>query len=322
MRSILAIAILAMSTMVTAEQGTLIVGNKGEDSISFIDLNSGREVKRAEAGSAPHEVAISPDGKQAAVVAYGGETIHIYDIAERTQIDVIALPPGAKPHGIVWLDDGRVIASAEGIGGIVVATPGSGWNVRTIATDQIGSHMVAVSPDKRYAYTANLVSGSVSKIDLAQGKTILSVPAGEGTEGIAVSPDGSEIWASARASDIVFVFDAATMAKKVEISVGKMPLRIILTPDGAYAVTSNLTDGSLTVIETKTKRVTRTIPILGGQGEEQVTILFNSDGSRLYAALTRINKIAEIDFATGERLGLLSGGAQGDGLAIAPAPSR
>ena len=62
---------------------TLLVGNKGEDTLSFIDLAGGAERGRAATGRMPHEIALSPDGRQAAVVAYGGSTIDLFDIASR-----------------------------------------------------------------------------------------------------------------------------------------------------------------------------------------------------------------------------------------------
>ncbi len=55
-----------------AAAGTLLIGNKGEDTLSFVDLATGRELGRVATGKAPHEIAVSPDGRQAAVVAYGG----------------------------------------------------------------------------------------------------------------------------------------------------------------------------------------------------------------------------------------------------------
>ena len=39
----------------------------------------------------PHEIAVSPDGKQAAVVSYGGNSIDIIDIASRTRSRTIDL---------------------------------------------------------------------------------------------------------------------------------------------------------------------------------------------------------------------------------------
>ncbi|MFC4292696.1 YncE family protein [Sphingorhabdus arenilitoris] len=312
----------------TKTQSMLLVGNKGEDSVSFIDLDTGREVRRVGTnGPAPHEIAISPDGKQAAIVHYGANGIELFDIASRQSVMVIELPENARPHGLVWLRDGRLIASAEGIDAIAIAnvcSPNedcvqSGYYVNMISTGQKGSHMVAVSPDAARAYTANLTDGSVTMIDLAAGRAIRSVAAGAGAEGIAITADGTEIWASARETNKAYVYDAETLDKKAEVDVGKFPLRIIASPDGKYMVTSNLVDGNLSVIDIAERKVVRTIKVTGDAGARQVTILFNADGSRIYAALTGMNKIAEIDFASGELLGMLSGGQDGDGLAIVTA---
>ena len=50
----------------------LLIGNKGENTLSFVDLGTGAELGRSPTGKWPHEIAVSPDGRQAAVVAYGG----------------------------------------------------------------------------------------------------------------------------------------------------------------------------------------------------------------------------------------------------------
>ena len=60
----------------------------------------------------------------------------------------------------------------------------------------------------------------------------------------------------------------------------------------------------------------------GSAETRQVTLLFNQDGSRPYVAETGANKIAEIDFESGEVIGRLSCGKQGDDLAIVPAYGR
>lgn len=50
----------------------LLVGNKGEDTLSLVDFASGRECARLPTGKSPDEIAISPDGKRAVLVGYGG----------------------------------------------------------------------------------------------------------------------------------------------------------------------------------------------------------------------------------------------------------
>ncbi|MDP8912263.1 MAG: YncE family protein, partial [Pseudomonadota bacterium] len=86
-----------------ATAGTLLVGNKGEDTVSFVDLASGREAARVPTARMPHEIAVSPDGRQAAVVAYGGRTIDIFDLGTRARVRRIDLSPNEGPHGLVWL---------------------------------------------------------------------------------------------------------------------------------------------------------------------------------------------------------------------------
>jgi len=310
----------------------LLVGNKGEDNVSFIEMETGREIsRRPVSATAPHEIAVSPHGRFAAVVNYGDAIIDIFDIPFAGIAARIDLGDHTRPHGLIALRSGGFIATAEGNNSIVILAPDHdlngfpngpcpiyNWKVSAISTGQDGTHMIAMSPDETTAYTANMQSASVSRIDLKTEK-VISAPAGKEVEGIAVTKDGSEVWASVRGEDKVIIFDATTLKKLGEIKVGKFPIRIILSPDGKHMVTSNLMDGTVSVLDVESRKVERTIRVSGTNQTQQVTLLFNADGSRLYVAETGMNKIAEIDFASGELLGRLSGGQQGDGLAIVPA---
>lgn len=322
--AIFALPVIALASNLAAEpMGILLIGNKGEDSVSFVDLENGREIARPASGKNPHEIALSPDQKQVAVVSYGENNIDIFEVASRAVVQKIDLGSNANPHGLVWLSDDRILATTEGSDSIIIlsaADESGGRVLRSIPTGQKGSHMLAVDQAGEYAYVANLQSATMSKIDLIQGKKIIDVATGTGTEGIAITPDGKEIYVSARGENMVTIWDSATMEKLDTIGVGNFPLRIIISPDGKYAVTSNLQDGSLSVIDTHSRKVERTILVSGQAAAAQVTILFSVDGKRIYAAETGINHIAEIDFETGEILGRLPAGEDGDGLAIAPKP--
>ncbi len=92
-----------------------------------------------------------------------------------------------------------------------------------------------------------------------------------------------------------------------------------MRPQGDYAVTSNLSDGGLSVIDTASGKVVRNIKVSGADQAEaktQVTILFSPNGERIYVAETMANTIAEVDFANGRVLRRLPGTGGGDGLAI------
>lgn len=297
----------------------LLVGNKGENTVSFINLETGEEIARKPvSGDQPHEIASSPDGSQFAVVNYGDNDIDIFDVATRTRLKTIDLGSNRRPHGLIWLDDDRILATTEASQTIVIVDKDR--DVRSIKTHRRGTHMLAVSPDASLAFTADMGSGTVTRIELETGD-VISAKAGAEPEGIAITPDGQEVWVSSRGDDRVRIYAADTLEKLATIEVGRFPLRIILSPDGRYAVTSDLRDGALSVIDTDSRKVVRTIPVSGSQQSGQVTLLFSDDGARIYAAETGTNTVAEVDFDSGTVLRRFSVGTRGDGLAIVPGKS-
>ena len=325
-RALILGAVLALAGCAPAEPGgrdaagagTLIVGNKGEDSLSFVDLATGRELGRAATGKAPHEVAISPDGRQAAVVAYGGRSIDIFDIASRTRLRTVDLAPNEGPHGLVWLADGRLVATTERSRSVTLVDTRRGDLVSAIPTGQMGTHMVAVARDGRTAYTANIGSGTVSVLDLAAGRKLRDVEVGGRPEAIALSPDGATLWVGDLEGARVQAFDTGSFARLAELPTGKVPIRLVATEDGKWVIASNAGAGTLTVIDAKRLAVVRTVSVSGSAEAAQVTIILSPDGRRLYAAETGRDQVAEVELASGRVLRRLPAGRNGDGLAIAP----
>lgn len=281
-----ALALAMLLTAAPASADTLIVGNKGEASVSLIDLDTGRERARLETGEQPHEIAVSPDGARAAVVSYAGTTVDIFDIARAEKIETIDLAPNRAPHGIVWTRDNRLVITTEGSGTLTVVEMGTGV-VSAVETGQDGSHMVAVSPDLSRAYVANLGSGTASVIDLQAMEKLTDLPVGAAAEGIALTPDGGQLWVADRDGAKVAVFDTGTLERIGEVAVGENPIRVAISPDGRTAITSNFGEGTLSVIDVATRSVTRTQPVLGGAEVAQVTILFSP---KRRAALRRADR--------------------------------
>lgn len=310
----------ALFAAAPASADTLLIGNKGEDTLSFVDLTSGRELKRLPTGKAPHEIAVSPDGKRAAVVAYGGRTIDVFDVAAARRLETIDLGENARPHGLVWPAAGRLIATAEGRDALMVVdlAPGAPAKVTAIPTGAKGSHMVAVSPDGGRAYVANMGSGSVGVFDLKALTKLRDLPAGKQPEGLALSPDGRRLWVADRGGDTLRVFDTASFAEVAQLPTGKTPIRVAISPDGKTAVTSDYGGGSLSLFDDAAARPLRVVRVGGDAKAGQVTILFSRDGRRLYAAETGADTVAEVDLAAGRVLRRLPAGRQGDGLAISP----
>ena len=302
---------------------TLFVAAKRGNTLSKVDLATGKEVLRLSSCTNPHELATSPDGQLVALACYGGTSVDIFRTDSLERVASIDLGANTRPHGIVWHASGDLYATAEGRRSIFwLRNPlGDTREVFEFGTGKDGSHMLAVSPDARTAWTTDLGSRTVTRIDLRTRRAPLSVTVGEEPEGISLSPDGSTLWVSARGSNQAFAIDPQTMEVRQAVATGRFPLRIAVRPQGDVAVTSDLQDGSLSVIDTATAKVIRTIAVSGpaeAQTRFQVTILWSDDGKRVYVAETASDTVAEVDYASGTVLRRLRGGEGGDGMAILP----
>ena len=302
---------------------TLFVAAKRGNTLSKVDLATGKEVLRLPSCTNPHELATSPDGQHVALACYGGTSVDIFRTDSLERVASIDLGANARPHGIVWHASGDLYATAEGRRSIFwLRNPlGETREVFEFGTGKDGSHMLAVSPDARTAWTTDLGSRTVTRVDLRTRRAPLSVTVGEEPEGISLSPDGSTLWVSARGSNQAFALDPRTMEVRQAVATGRFPLRIAVRPQGDVALTSDLQDGSLSVIDTATAKVIRTIAVSGpaeAQTRFQVTILWSDDGKRIYVAETASDTVAEVDYASGTVLRRLHGGDGGDGMAILP----
>ena len=302
---------------------TLFVAAKRGNTLSKVDLATGKEVLRLPSCTNPHELATSPDGQHVALACYGGTSVDIFRTDSLERVASIDLGANARPHGIVWHASGDLYATAEGRRSIFwLRNPlGETREVFEFGTGKDGSHMLAVSPDARTAWTTDLGSRTVTRIDLRTRRAPLSVTVGEEPEGISLSPDGSTLWVSARGSNQAFALDPQMMEVRQAVATGRFPLRIAVRPQGDVAVTSDLQDGSLSVIDTATAKVIRTIAVSGpaeAQTRFQVTILWSDDGKRIYVAETASDTVAEVDYVSGTVLRRLRGGEGGDGMAILP----
>ena len=76
---------------------TLIVLVKGASELAIVDPTSLKILARVATGEAPHEVALSPDGKTAYVSNYGartpGNSISVIDLATQKEIKRVDLRP-------------------------------------------------------------------------------------------------------------------------------------------------------------------------------------------------------------------------------------
>ncbi|WP_237437356.1 YncE family protein [Alteraurantiacibacter aestuarii] len=303
--------------------GTLFVANKRGNSLSRIDLASGRETADVPTCRNPHELSVSPDGAHVALACYGGSSLEIYNTSDLQRVAHIDLGAGARPHAVVWHANGMLVATAEGRGSLfVIHRPLSARpEVEEIGKGGSGPHMVAVDEAGKVAWGTVVADGSVIRYDLETGEETARRELGGETEAVALSSDGEDLWVGSNMDDKVYRLNPDTLEVTAQVLTGAVPIRLAAVPGDAgpgtdSMVTSNFGDGDLSVIDEASATVSRTILVSGKEEAVQVTLVVSSDGERIYAAETARDTIAEIDFASGKVLRRLPTGTGGDGLAV------
>jgi YVTN family beta-propeller protein len=311
------LAVLLLAAL-PASAGTLLVTNKVDATVSFVDTATMKVVATIPTGEGPHEVAATPDGKFAIVANYGtgpnpGSTLMLVDVKARKELRRIALPGLYRPHGLTAVGS-RFYVTTEGSKTVFRYDPAKDQIDWLAGTGQETSHMVAVTPDERKVYTANIVSDTVTSFDLGEWPRRLKmtqIATGKGPEGIDVSPDGKEIWAAQRGDGGIAVIDTATDKVTKTLAGGKLPIRLRFTPDGKRVLVNDAPSKEILVFDAATKELIKKVEI----AEDPVGIIIDDTGKFAYIACTGARKVAALDLAKLEVTEWVETGEEPDGLA-------
>lgn len=252
------LVVLALFCAEIAAAGTLLVANKSENTLSVFDVPGYEEVVRLPTGDGPHEVEVDPTGTFAAVSNYHEDesgtltVVDLRDLSTRT----VDLAPYSEVHGLAWLPDGRrLVATSESGDELLLVDVENARVQSAIPIEGESPHMVVVDGVGGNAWTANVGSGSVSKVDLLARKVVATTATGDGAEGIALSPDGAQLWVTNRGDGSVSVLDPRDLSERATIEVSGMPIRAEFARDGALVLVTSAVGGEITVIDAKSLEV-------------------------------------------------------------------
>jgi len=321
-------AALTVPAVFAAEPaGTLVVANQRPGSVSLIDLTTEAEIARLPIGpTIPHEVAVSPDGRHAVTGEYGGgqnpgRRVVVIDIVNARITGYVDLGSVSRPHSFAFLPDSRhVLATMENADRVALVDIEDLHIVRTYATGGREGHMVRVSPDGAFAYVASRgAEGTLSVISLRENLPPVVIRTGQGAEGLAVSPDGTEVWVVNRQAGTISVVNTATLevtaavptrlgAGRAEISAGGR----VLVPNGSAGADLGR---YLTVYDLGSRRIERELAIGEGAGAFSIHVV----GERAFVIDRAARSIVVYDLASLAPVAtVLEDHANPDGIAYSP----
>ena len=225
------------------------------------------------------------------------------------------------PEGVAIAPDGSFVYAGDTrshcVSVIETATKRVVGKVR-VSSDPRG---VAVTPDGAFVYVA---SDSVSVIGTAGNAIVATIRVGSLTEEVAISPDGAFVYVTDFFGSCtpgtwfgrcgVSVIETATNSVIDTIRVGRRPLGVAFTPDGAFAYVANRGSNTVSVISTQSRSVVGRVHV----GSYPSGVAVTPDGSHVYVTDQFADSVTVIETATNRVLSTVAVGMSPIDVAITP----
>jgi YVTN family beta-propeller protein len=339
-RATVGMVVLGLVTMTVAADaqsgGHLLVAEKTSQSIKIVDPAAGKVIAAVREGEPQgkdtgHEVAASLDGKFAYAPVYGdsgvgkpgtdGRNMVVIDIASHKLVGNVDFGHGVRPHCAVvappmaGFPEGVLYVTTELDKTVSIIDPKTLKIVGTVPTGSEESHMLAITHDGRWGYTANVGPGTVSVLDLKARKVVKIIPIAKTTQRISVSMDDKMAFTSDQTKPELDVIDTATNTVKARVPLASYGYGTASTPDGRWLLVPMMDVNKVAVVDLKTLTVAKNIDLAAGTHPQEA--LVRPDGKAAYVSCDHSGQVAEIDPATWTVRRMIDTGKVSDGLAWA-----
>ncbi len=278
----------------TAGAHVVVVLNSGEASVSVLDKQARKEVRRFEVGKEPHHLLRTPDGKTLIVAnAVSNELIFLDPITGAEQRRVRDIP---DPYQLGYSPDRKwfVTASLRLDRMDVYAVqddPARPFRlVKRIATPKAPSHLT-FSADSQYVFATLQDSFEVVAIRLADQSIAWKLPVGDLPAGIWMTPDDKHLLIGVMGKDYVEVIDWRAQKTVKRIATGKGAHNFRPLGDGRHVFVSNRVDSRISVLDMVALEKLYDIPVPNGPDCMELT----ADGKQLWVTQRWSKSVAVVD---------------------------
>lgn len=244
----------------------LFVTVESDHTLRIIDAATQAQIGIVKLAGRPNQCAVTPNGKYVAVPIRDGKKVDIVDVGKQ---EIVKSLPIDEPHNALNTGSNRYM--------YVSAMSGHEVDVIDLEKMDYADHIpvegrprpYVISPDGRVMYVAEANLHGFVIVDIPSKKVIdrVEMPAEHSTphplqyetadtrtHGLALTPDGNELWVSSLLDDCVYIYDVKTKKIVGKVQTGGGPNWIVFTPDGKYLCVSNTDSDDVSVIDTKTRR--------------------------------------------------------------------
>jgi YVTN family beta-propeller protein len=241
-----------------------------DHTLRIVDTASQSTIGVVKLSGKPNECAVTPSGKFVAVPIRDGDVVDIVEVPEQK---VVKSLPIKEPHNAVNTESDRYMyVSSMGSGEIdIIDLEKMAFAAHIPVGGRPRPYVISRDGQTMYVALANLHGFTI--VDVPRRKVLerVEIPAQHPTlrtlkfetqdtltHGLALTPDGRELWVSSLLDDCVYIYDVKTKRIVGSVPTGEGPNWIVITPDGKYVCISNTDTDDVSIIDARRRReVTR-----------------------------------------------------------------
>ena len=310
----------ALSPVVKNFVPRIYVPNTESNTVSVIDPSTYKVIETIPVGRQPQHVTPSYDMKKLWVLNDKGNSLTAIDPVTGNKGETV---PVDDPYNMYYTPDGKYA--------IVVAEQMMRLMFRDAATMALknsvwfrckGIDHMDFSADGMYLIASCEFGNKVIKVDVESQKLMGAVELGPHTmpQDVKLAPDGSVFYIADMHANGVHVIDGEQLKKIGFIPTGLGAHGLYVSRDSKVLYVSNRDEGSISLIDFKTRTVVKKWELPGGGSPDMGGV--SADGKVLWLAGRYNAEVYAIDTADGHLLARIPVGRGPHGLCVYPQPGR
>lgn len=241
-----------------------------------------------------------------------GDSVSVIDSATNEVIKTIAI--GKRPRGVGISPEGdEVYIAVSGDNVITVLDPNTLEVLRSFESGDDPETFAVHSNGN--IYISNEEDAKASVFNPRTGERLAEIEVGIEPEGVAISPDGSRVIVTSESTNMLHLIKVPEHTIDKNILVGARPRAATFSHDSKTAYATSEISGEVKKIDVATGTILGKMPLSNDQAKPKDVVL-SRDGSRLYVAGGRANRVFVLDADTLEIVKAIPVGKRVWGLAM------
>ena len=297
------------------------VPNSGDNTVDVIDPKTFKIIDHFAVGREPQHVTPSYDLKSLWVLSDLGDSVTHIDPSTGKKGETMHVD---DPYNMYYTPDGKfAIVVAERLKRLDFRDATTMKVVESVPVNCRGVDHMDFSPNGRYLIASCEFSGELIKVDVAARKVLgkvklpgrMPMP-----QDVRVSPDGSAFFVADMMSDGVWVLDGDAFTTPTLIPTGKGAHGLYPSRDSKVFYVSNRGEGTISLLDPKTRKVSTTWKIPGGGSPDMGGV--SADGKVLWLSGRYNAEVYALDTSDGHLVARIKVGKGPHGLCVYPQPGR